>query len=289
MRRLAGVRNREMRGVAAALALVAAAALAAAIARERVEREGTVTDRPAQAARDGYESSSACRACHPSEYASWHASFHRTMTQIASPETVAASFDNVSVSDVVGEFMRLEIRGQQLWAEFDDPDRVGAGVGVGVSAGAGVGPRVARIRRRVVMTTGSHNQQIYWYATGNSRVLGQLPAIWLTADRRWIPRRAAVMHPPGQSPMSETGSWNGVCVACHTTNGQPQLDTPFGSQPILTQVADTRAAEFGISCEACHGPGEPHLHANRSPLRRYVLHLIGRGDSTVVQPMRLNP
>src|SRR5437660_10772810 len=147
MRRLAGVRNREMRGVAAALALVAAAALAAAIARERVEREGTVTDRPAQAARDGYESSSACRACHPSEYASWHASFHRTMTQIASPETVAASFDNVSVSDVVGEFMRLEIRGQQLWAEFDDPDRVGAGVE----------PRVARIRRRVVMTTGSHN------------------------------------------------------------------------------------------------------------------------------------
>ena len=50
------------------------------------------------------------------------------------------------------------------------------------------------------MTTGSHNQQIYWYATGNSRVLGQLPAIWLTADRRWIPRRAAVMHPPGQRP-----------------------------------------------------------------------------------------
>src|SRR5438132_10833030 len=210
MRRLAGVRNREIRGVAAALALVAAVALAAAVARERVEREGTVTDRPAQAARDGYESSSACRACHPSEYASWHASFHRTMTQIASPETVAASFDNVSVSDVVGEPMRLAIRGQQLWAEFDDPDS--AGVGVGVSAGVGVGPLVARIRRRVVMTTGSHNQQIYWYATGNSRVLGQLPAIWLTADRRWIPRRAAVMRPPGP-PHAETGAWNGICVA----------------------------------------------------------------------------
>src|SRR5947208_9452559 len=264
MRRLAGVRNREMRGVAAALALVAAAALAAAIARERVEREGTVTDRPAQAARDGYESSSACRACHPSEYASWHASFHRTMTQIASPETVAASFDNVSVSDVVGEFMRLEIRGQQLWAEFDDPDRVGAG--------AGVEPRVARIRRRVVMTTGSHNQQIYWYATGNSRVLGQLPAIWLTAEGRWIPRRAAIMSPPG-THASETGAWNGICVACHATNGEPRLDAAFGSRPVASLTADTRAAEFGIACEACHGPGEGHVRANRNPLRRYALHL----------------
>ena len=280
MRRLAGVRNREIRGVAAALALVAAVALAAAVARERVEREGTVTDRPAQGARDGYESSSACRACHPSEYASWHASFHRTMTQIASPETVAASFDNVSVSDVVGEFMRLEIRGQQLWAEFDDPDRVGAG--------GGVEPRVARIRRRVVMTTGSHNQQIYWYATGNSRVLGQLPAIWLTADRRWIPRRAAVMRPPGP-PHAETGAWNGICVACHTTDGRPRLDAPFGSRPIADQIADTTSAEFGIACEACHGPGGDHARANARPLRRYWLHLTGRADPTIVRPDRLDP
>ena len=125
------------------------------------------------------------------------------------------------------------------------------------------------------MTTGSHNQQIYWYATGNSRILGQLPAIWLTADRRWIPRRAAVMRPPGGAHVSETGGWNGICVACHTTNGQPQLDTPLGSQPILTQTADTRATEFGIACESCHGPSDAHARANRNPLRRYASHLTG--------------
>ena len=246
--------------------------------------EQRVAGRPVQVPSDGYASSSSCRACHPGQYASWHGSYHRTMTQVATPETVAASFDGVIVDNVPGSPMLLEQRGRRLSAVFDDPDDEVKGL-----APESDSARPRRIDRQVVMTTGSHNQQIYWYATGNSRVLGQLPAIWLTADRRWIPRRAAVMHPPGQSPMSETGSWNGVCVACHTTNGQPQLDTPFGSQPILTQVADTRAAEFGISCEACHGPGEPHLHANRSPLRRYVLHLIGRGDSTVVQPMRLNP
>ena len=202
------------------------------------------------------------------------------MTQVATPETVAARFDGVRVDNVPGSPMWLEQHGQQLWADFDDPDDGGR---------TPVPDTQRRIKRQVVMTTGSHNQQIYWYATGNSRVLGQLPAIWLTADRRWIPRRAAVMHPPGQSHVSETGSWNGVCVACHTTNGQPRLDTPFGSQPILTQVADTRAAEFGVSCEACHGPSEAHVRANRSPLRRYGFHLLSRADSTIVQPMRLNP
>jgi hypothetical protein len=138
------------------------------------------------------------------------------------------------------------------------------------------------------MSTGSHHQQIYWYETGKSRVLGQLPAIWLTADRRWIPRRAAIMHPPGPSAFSETGAWNAVCVACHTTNGRPQFDTPFGSQPIASQTADTRAAEFGVSCEACHGPSEEHARVNRSPLRRYAMHFSGPPDPTIVQPMRLS-
>ena len=97
------------------------------------------------------------------------------------------------------------------------------------------------------------------------------------------------MHPPGQHAASETGAWNGVCVACHSTNGQPQFDTPFGSQPIATQRADTRAAEFGVSCEACHGPGETHARVNRNALRRYAIHLSGRPDSTIVQPKRLSP
>jgi hypothetical protein len=288
-----------MRVGAAALAVAAAMGLAFATVRQGAEPERHVTNRPVQMSRDGYESSSACRACHPSEYASWHVSFHRTMTQVATPETVAASFDHVSVTDVVGEPMRLEVRGQQLWAEFDDPDGVGVGVGVGAGAGVGVGvgagARVGvgvgvgpRIQRRVVMTTGSHNQQIYWYVTGSSRLLGQLPAIWLTADRRWIPRRAAVMRPPGP-PHAETGAWNGICVACHTTDGRPRLDAPFGSRPIADQIADTTSAEFAVACEACHGPGGDHVRANAAPRRRYWLHLTGRADPTIVRPDRLDP
>jgi hypothetical protein len=283
--------------------------------------ERRVAGRPIQVPDAGYVSSDTCRACHPGQYASWHRSYHRTMTQVATRETIAASFDGVTVDAVPGSPMVLEQRGRELWAEFDDPDaeqvairsesdaeqivirsradvdqvasRSRSGVDQVASRSASGREQVAsgsvRIKRQVVMTTGSHNQQIYWYATGNSRVLGQLPAIWLTADRRWIPRRAAVMRPPGVSHVSETGAWNGICVACHTTNGQPQFDTPFGSQAVASQVADTRAAEFGIACESCHGPSDAHARANRNPLQRYASHLTGRPDPTIVQPLRLPP
>jgi hypothetical protein len=257
-----------------AIALVLAAILSGFLLtlREPVVRENQIGNRPIQHQTGGFVSSDRCRACHPAQYLSWHRSFHRTMTQIASPESVAPSFDAVRVDALPAGPMILERRGRVLWADFIDPDRPGGG----------------RIQRAVVMTTGSHNQQIFWYATANSRVLGQLPAIWLPSEQRWIPRRAAVMRPPGP-PASETGAWNAVCVACHTTDGRSLFDTPFGSRHIDQQAADTTVAEFGVACEACHGPGDAHARVSRSPARRYWFHLSGRPDPTIVQPLRLEP
>ncbi|MDE2657988.1 MAG: hypothetical protein OSB61_11075, partial [Verrucomicrobiota bacterium] len=40
-----------------------------------------------------YAGSDSCRDCHANEHKSWHASYHRTMTQLMSPETVRAAFD----------------------------------------------------------------------------------------------------------------------------------------------------------------------------------------------------
>ena len=256
---------------------------------------GQPADRPIEITADRYVSSQSCRACHPSQYASWHASYHRTMTQVATPESVAVSFDGVRVESGA---MSLEQRGDQLWAEFDDPDggqtplspawpQTGSDPGADKDRIKGVRPR--RIKRQVVLTTGSHNQQIYWYATGHGRTLGQLPAIWLMDERRWIPRRAAVMHPPGQAAFSETGSWNGICVACHTTLGKPAFDTPFGSQPIAAQTVNTTAAEFGVACESCHGPADEHVRLNTNPQRRYALHLTKSADASIVDPARLDP
>src|SRR5439155_12206019 len=136
--------------------------------------EDKVSGRPIQIAEDGYASSNACKACHPSEYATWQRSYHRTMTQVATPQSVVADFAGVDVHEVPGRPMSLERRGTQFWATLDDPDW------------RGDGRMRPRIERQIVLTTGSHHQQIYWYSTGRARLLGQLPAEYLVEERRWI-------------------------------------------------------------------------------------------------------
>jgi len=258
-------------GVAAFLGIAAVAT------RDPGVPEPLVAGRPIQRAQDGFTSSNTCQACHPAEYASWHASYHRTMTQVATPQTAVTSFNDVIVSSVHGRPMRLSERGQQLWAEFDDPDSPDPP------------DRRPRIERQVVMSTGSHHQQIYWYATGHGRLLGQLPGAYIIAEGRWIPRRMAVLHPPSSLVHSETGHWNSTCIACHSTHGKPEFDTPFGSQPLQTQTIDTTAVEFGVACESCHGPAAAHVRENQNLLTRYARHLSARVDTTIVQPTRLEP
>ena len=274
---------------AALLALMAGAAQVGFGMRRLAPPEPTITFRPVQVAEDGYVSSDACKACHPSQYASWHGSYHRTMTQVATPGAVRADFDGASVAGVQAHPMRLFRRADELWAEFDDPDapsavphQPDAGVPNGVLGAAG------RITRQVVLVTGSHQQQVYWYRTGQNRLLGQLPGMYLIGEARWIPRRAAFLRPPPEHGYSETGRWNAVCIDCHATNGTRGLSALPGSQPFDTLVADTRVGEFGIACEACHGPGDAHVRANRSPMRRYGLHLSGAPDRTSLLPTQLD-
>src|SRR5262245_27033625 len=119
------------------LAVAAAIGLSALLLHGRGGAEARQVNRPIRLDRDGYVSSSTCRACHPTQYASWHRSYHRTMTQIATPETVAASLSASPVDVDPGGPMVLESRDDGLWAEFDDPE----------------GTRT-RIRQHVVLTTG---------------------------------------------------------------------------------------------------------------------------------------
>jgi len=274
--------SRGARAVAAACLLLAAggiwlhqpggdAALAAAV--------------PAPVTDGGFTTSARCRACHPAEYSSWHGSFHRTMTQAATPEAVLGSFDGV-VLENRGFTHRLFRRGDEFWVEMPDPlwfvdhepDRSAA---------------PPRIEARVVMTTGSHHQQKYWVrrpadARGyrglpDNGALVQLPWVWLVDERRWIPSRDSFLTPPSPEP-DTPAVWNTACFPCHSVATQPRFDEE--------EVAfATHSVELGIACEACHGPAAEHAAANGSPLRRYALHLADgdEGDPTIVNPSRLPP
>jgi hypothetical protein len=183
------------------------------------------------------------------------------MTQRVSADTVLGDFDGVQLS-VMGESYTLGHEGDSFWMEVRNP-----------------GSPLEAIRRPIVMSTGSHHMQVYWYPTGKSRIIGQLPHIWLKEDERWIPRNSAFLRPPPDS-VSEATRWNLTCNKCHTTNARPRINN-------LSDM-DTMVSEFGIACEACHGPAEEHVRKNRDPAHRYGQHLAGEPDDTIVNPKRLS-
>jgi predicted CXXCH cytochrome family protein len=225
---------------------------------------------------DEYAGSASCRACHPDQYASWHQSFHRTMTQVASPESVRGNFDRVDLT-LDGEDYRLQRRGDEFWVEMVDPDwKMEEEKQTNAVANGFLAPRV---QCRISMVTGSHQMQAYWLDNGHGNRQFSFPFTYLFEQERWVPRRCVFIKNPKVLTWKQV--WNVGCVDCHSTAGQPWQREDHVS-------FDTRVAEFGISCEACHGPAAAHVRRNSNPWRRYALHLGKQGDKTIVNPSRLS-
>jgi hypothetical protein len=250
-----------------AVLLLPAAVFGIGAALERPDvPESRVPDRPIESRPPEFVSSRACEACHPHEYATWDASYHQSMTQVASPSTIRGTFDGVELRQGGWEF-RLERRGDEFWVDMPELDW------------SRQGPAGPRVQRKIVLATGSHHMQAYWYASGNSRVLGLLPFIYNLQLGRWMTRSASFINPPIHEPGSELGRWNKTCLECHVTLGRLRPFEPNGD--------DTHVVEFGIACESCHGPAAAHLAANHNPWERYRKHFTTRQDASIVQPERL--
>ena len=127
----------------------------------------------------GYVTSNACRACHPAEYATWHRSYHRSMTQVASASAVRAPFAGETLRSDDGKSYHLRRDGDELWVDI-------SGVGA----------------RRITMMTGSHHMQAFWlpYDRGNAQI--EFPFTYVFDDRalgaaaRRLPRRTRVREGP---------------------------------------------------------------------------------------------
>ncbi len=256
-----GARGTPMLALAAALVVGSAGGAVAWRARDAAHRRAADAVRaalPSPAADRGYVTSDSCRACHPNEYASWHASYHRTMTQPTAAATVRAPFAGETLrSDDDGRTYRLRREGDTLWADI-------SGVGA----------------RRVPMMTGSHHMEAFWLAGGHGNELVEFPFTWLFDDARWVSRRDVFLV--GTEYSKQPSTWNRICIECHVTGGVPGFDA-------RATVPSSRVAELGIACEACHGPASAHVAANHDPFRRWSLHASGAADATIVNPARLSP
>ena len=218
-------------------------------------------NRPIVAPQDNYVTSNACRACHPGNYASWHTSFHRTMTQVATPQTLIPKAENVELSFAGREYRLSEEDGKVLVSDRSSGEK-------------DYGPP-----RQVVLLTGSHTLQILWTETGQGRTLEQFPFAYIIAEKMWAPVTQTFLMPPETKEAYSIGSWNGACMDCHVTQGVSKF--------VEGNKWDTKVAEFGIACEACHSEGREHIAANRNPLRRWKLHLTKETDPTIANAKKM--
>jgi len=234
---------------------------------------------PPRVSAHGFAGSSACQACHPGQHASWRETYHRSMTQLATPDTVLAPFDGELTME--GQVTRLFRQGDEFWVELDDPEweRVAFLDGRDVRQL----PQQHRRRARIVMTTGSHHFQAYWIRSAYGRELWLMPWRFDLSERKWVHRRDVFLGPPQWKPGMHFKVWNDNCIFCHSVGGQPGWD------PQTNYMQATSVAELGVACEACHGPGDIHVRANQNPWRRYQQHLVSdRRDGTIVNPARLD-
>ncbi|MCO8124681.1 cytochrome c3 family protein [Stieleria sp. TO1_6] len=218
--------------------------------------------RPQELPTNGYVGSDACQECHAENHATWAASYHHTMTQVADPEIVLGDFRDVEINHD-GRLYKLSMENGICTADFPDE-----------------ADPTTRHTVPIVMTTGSHHMQVYWFTTGEKRLLGMLPLVYLKDSQEWVPRESAFLVPPHQPPSTETGRWNETCSACHTTQRK--------GRRLASGQWDTHVGEFGISCEACHGPGQGHLDYQRGLDGSQPNQTVASASDPIVNPAKLS-
>ena len=217
--------------------------------------------------RTGHVQSVTCRNCHPGAHGTWRKSYHRTMTQLASPQTVRGIFDGETEYTTWGTRFRFEQRGDEFWVHIGTPEDTS-------------GPNAGLLPHRVVMLTGSHHIQICWVTDGEDPTLKEVPMYYSIDQGRWIPKKDSVLSPPDMGPY--VANWTARCSRCHSLAASPGYDARTGQY-------DLEIAEFGISCESCHGPGEEHARRHQNPVNRYLRHFDKQPDPSIVNPARCDP
>ena len=227
-------------------------------------------NRPLEEPRDGYAGSEACRSCHSREFETWHHTYHRTMTQKPDTNSVMGNFeDGEFYNHVTGYGFKMTREENDFFITVMPPPNV--------DRSRHPKPiQTVHLKWPVALLTGSHHMQGYWVPQGKGRSISLAPVMYLKEDQQWISRSSAFLEPPGRRHIFEDGSWNRVCVRCHATGGLDQPHPQGGH--------DTRVAELGISCEACHGPAQHHVdwrETDRDATRQ------PQGSDRIVEPTML--
>ena len=176
-----------------------------------------------------FAGSASCQRCHEDEHAQWARSLHVQMTRPVNDARILGDFNGVSFADH-GRAYTMSVRnGRRM---------------ISVSHGG----RPAETFE-VHYTLGAKRFQGYLTRLPEGRIY-VLPAFWHVAQKRWVDWKEITPVPDGDHDLRQI--WNATCFNCHATN----LDANFN---LASKTFGTTWTEMGVTCEACHGPGRPHI------------------------------
>lgn len=206
-----------------------------------------------------YLKSRDCRTCHEDHFASWARTYHRRMTQEASPENVQGDFTHHNTLEYLGVKAKMEKRDDGFFMTLNFPDG-------------------STQRAKIERTVGS--RRIEQYLTKENDQYTRLPLAYDLVNKRWMSLNGSFFYPDGDNYFQHRAQWDGNCVFCHNVKAQPHID-------FKRKHFDTEVSELGIACGACHGPGAAHAEAAQSPLTRSLWRLQPTSDKGIVDPLKL--
>ena len=177
-----------------------------------------------------YLGSTACARCHQDDFEQWQRSLHIRMTKPIAEATIAGDF---SAGTRFADHGRSFEFGRDQGKPF-----------IRVSFG-GRPPETFSVD----YTLGHKRYQGYLSKLPDGSIY-VLPAFWHIESKRWVDWKEITPIPDGAHDLRQI--WNANCFNCHATNLAPGFD-------VATQRYNTTWTEMGIGCEACHGPGRPHV------------------------------
>lgn len=226
-----------------------------------------------------YVGSPVCADCHDDRHASWHRTYHRTMTQTANADSVRGRFDGTELRAFGGATRPIASAGNFAF-EYRDPQSAATLATLPVSR-----------------TVGSHRYQQYLTRDPGSETYYRLHWLWHIEDQRWVHMNAVFLGDDAQHFDAQVSTWNNNCVFCHNTGPEPKVSNVNqlreramrGEQvDVRSELRfDTKVAELGIGCEACHGPGGEHLARMQRFELRWMAQARAGSDRSIVNPQRL--
>ncbi len=180
-----------------------------------------------------YVGSDQCTDCHVDEAKAWANSHH------------ALAWTEVGAGKMVADFDGTRFEHDGMSVLFDHSGGV---------------PSAQVTEKDGVMTeydvhsvVGIEPLQQYLFETDPGR-LQSFDVVWDTENERWYHLYPDQDLPPDDG-LHWTGpykNWNARCAECHATGFEKNYDAQ-------TRSYQSRQAEIGVGCEACHGPGSAHI------------------------------